>query len=110
VNVLLYSGLVVLLLGGLGSSFPLWKSRVLSPASIERRVYWTASSVGTILLLLSQLPDWRSGIGIAVAATLILVLVAWRFTAHLKVGGKIYSATYTNRRPDPPPALSRIDE
>jgi hypothetical protein len=47
---------------------------------------------------------------VALAAALVLVLVAWRFTSHLKVGGKIYSATYTNRRPDPPPALSQIEE
>jgi hypothetical protein len=104
-KVLFYSGMVVIVLGGLGSLFPLWKSRKLSPASIERRVYWTGCGIGSTLLFVSQLPDWRSGLIVAFAAAFVLALTAWRFTSHIKVGGKIYAITHANRQPDPPPAL-----
>jgi hypothetical protein len=57
---LLYAGMTAIALGGLGGMFPLWKSRRLSPTSIERRVYWTGCIAGSVLLFVSQLPDWRS--------------------------------------------------
>ena len=90
--------------------FPLWRSRTLSPASIQRRSYWTGSIVGALLVFVGRLPDWRSGLAIAFAVAFVMVGTAWRFTSHLRVRDRIYAASHHNRRPDPPPALASADE
>jgi hypothetical protein len=87
-----------------------WKSRRLPTASIQRRVYWIGSIVSAVLLFLSQWPDWRSGLIIAVAVAFFMVAAAWRFTSHLKVGGRIYAASPYHRKPDAPPALAEADD
>jgi hypothetical protein len=92
-------------LGVVGGFFPLWKSRALSPSSIQRRVYWTACSIGISLMSLSQVPQWRSAIVIALAMTFGMLVIAFGNTSHIKLGGKIYAAYGTLRKPDPPPAL-----
>lgn len=103
------AGLVAIVLGGLGAMLP-WKSRRMSTASIQRRVYWTGTAASALLLFVSQWPDWRSGMIIAFAVAFVMVGSAWRFTSHLKIGEKIYAATRYHRRPDPPPALARNDD
>ncbi|MCX2934779.1 hypothetical protein ORI20_31425 [Mycobacterium sp. CVI_P3] len=97
-------------LGLLGSTRAPWKSRTLSPDSIERRFYWIGCAAGCILLLLSQLPNWSRGLFGAVACGLALVAIAFLRSNHLKVGGKIYAAFDFLRRPDRPPALESEDE
>ncbi|RDH77215.1 hypothetical protein DVS77_17520 [Mycolicibacterium moriokaense] len=82
-----------------------WKSRRLSTASIQRRVYWIGCVVAAALLFASQIPDWQAGTIIAFAVVFVMVGTAWRFTSHLKVGGRIYAAGHYHRQPDPPPAL-----
>ena len=47
---------------------------------------------------------WMSGLFVGLAAVFVLVLVAFRFTTHIKIGHKIYAFMHENR-PDPPPAL-----
>ena len=96
-------------LATVGGMFPLWKSATLSPDSIERRVYWTGCAIGVALLFTSQLPDWKSATILAVAMGLGLVIVALKWTNHVKVGGRIYSVFSSNRRPDRPPALRDDD-
>ena len=102
---LFYAGLAAIVLGGLFGMFPFWKSRTLSPASIRRRFYWTGAVGGPVLMFVSQLPDWRAGLFVALASLLVLVLLAYRFTSHIKLGGRIYEFMRDPRQPDPPPAL-----
>ena len=109
-RVLFYAGLAAIALGTLLGMFPLWRSATLSPASIQRRFYWTGSIVGPLLMFVSQLPDWRSGLFVALASLAVLVLVAYRFTSHLKLGGRIYEYMRDPRRPDPPPARASADD
>jgi hypothetical protein len=104
-KILSISGLTLMVLGVVGGFFPLWKSRALSPASIQRRVYWTACSIGISLMFLSQVPQLRSAITIALAMAFGVLVIAFGNTSHIKVGGKIYAAYRTLRTPDPPPAL-----
>lgn len=101
-KVLGFAGLVVVVLGAIGGMLP-WKSRRLSPASTQRRLYWTGCVVGAVLVFVSQLPNPGSGLIIAFAVVFVMVGTAWRFTSHLKIGGKIYAASAYHRRPDPPP-------
>lgn len=103
---LFYTGLgPAIVLGGLFGMFPLWKSHTLSPASIQRRFYWTGAISGPLLMFVSQLPDWRSGLIVACASLFVLILVAYRFTSHIKLGGRIYEFMRHPGRADPPPAL-----
>jgi hypothetical protein len=96
-------------LGLLGSTRAPWKSRTLSPDSIERRFYWTGCTVGCVLLFLSQLPNWSRGLFGAVASGLALIAIAFLRSNHLKVGGRTYAAFGFLRRPDRPPALGSDD-
>jgi hypothetical protein len=100
-----YAGLTATVVAAVAGMFPVWKSRRLSPASIERRTYWTGCIVGSLLVFFSQLPDWWSGLIITSAIVFVMVGTAWRFTSHVKIGNRIYAASHHKRRPDPPPAL-----
>lgn len=102
-------GLASVVLGTIGAMLP-WKSRHVSTPSIQRRVYWTCSIASAILVFVSQLPDWRSGLIITFAVVFFTVGTAWRFTSHLKVRGRIYAASNYGRQPDPPPALRSDSE
>ncbi len=106
---LFYAGLAAMVIGGLGAMIP-WKSRRLSSASIQRRVYWTGTIAGTLLLFAGALPGWPSAIFVSACAALVMIGTAWRFTSHLKIGGKIYAASQFYRKPDPPPALRSDSE
>lgn len=99
-------GIALMGLGTLAGSFPLWKSSSLSPDSIKRRVYWASVSMAAVMFFLSQLPDWRSGLFFGICIALGLVAIAFTWTGHIKVAGRVYSASPTLRRPDRPPALS----
>ena len=88
----------------------LWKSATLSPDSIQRRVWWTGCVTGTILLGLSQLPDWRSALFVSIGFTLALLAVALFWTNFVKINGRIYAAFHLQRRPDRPPALREDQE
>jgi len=105
-----YAGVTAIVLGGLLGMFPLWRSKTLSPASIQRRCYWAGSIGGPLLMLASQWPDWRSGLFVACASLFVLVLGAYRFTSHIKLGGRIYEYMRDPCRPDPPPALAHTDD
>ena len=99
-----YAGLAAIALGGLAAMIP-WKSRRLSSASIQRRVYWTGTVAGTLLLFAGALPGWPAAFFVGACAAFVMIGTAWRFTSHLKIGGKIYAASQFHRQPDPPPAL-----
>jgi hypothetical protein len=82
-----------------------WKSRRLSPASIQRRVYWTGTIAGALLLFAGALPGWPSAIFASACAVFVMIGTAWRFTSHIKIRGRIYEFMRDPRQPDPPPAL-----
>ncbi|GFG52712.1 hypothetical protein MAGR_41530 [Mycolicibacterium agri] len=96
---LFYAGLAAIVLGTVLGMFPRWKSATLSPASIQRRCYWTGSFVGALLLFIAVLPDWKSAVFVAAAVLAVLVVVAYRFTSHIKLGGKVYGYMRDQRHP-----------
>lgn len=91
--------------GALGGTFPLWKSATLSPDAIRRRVYWTGAILGVLFLFVSQLPDLKSATLLSTGVGLGLVFIAFNWTSHIKVGGRIFAAFNSSRKPDRPPAL-----
>lgn len=107
--VVFWIGIAVIAAATICSMFPLWRSATLSPDSIERRVYWMGSTLGVLMLFLSQLPDWRSACILTVAIGLGLVAIAFNWTNHIKIGGRIYAAFNNSRKPDRPPALRSDD-
>jgi len=99
--------MVLIGLAVVGGWFPLWKSARLSPDSIQRRVYWTCSTLAALFCFLAELPDLQAGLFIGTGVGLTLVAIALYWTNHVKVRGRVYSALPSNRRPDRPPALSK---
>lgn len=106
-SVLIWSGLITMGLVNLGAMFPLWKSASLSPDSIQRRTYWIGNAVAVALLAASQLPDWRSLSFFIPVITMWFVLVAFKWTNHIKINGRVYAMDPRQRKPDRPPALAR---
>ncbi|MHC9292571.1 hypothetical protein ACRCUN_08875 [Mycobacterium sp. LTG2003] len=92
------------------SWFPFWKSRTLSPASVQRRVYWTSCAVAAVLIFSAALPNWQSGLFVAGGMTAILVVIAFAYSPMIKIGGTIYAFQPVHRKPDPPPALAPRDD
>ena len=105
-----YAAVAALAAGTLLSSFPLWKSATLSPDSIERRVWWTGCAIAIPLMFLSQLPNWRGGLFVAIMASGTLIGIAFFWTNRIRVNGRTYAAFALNRRPDRPPALARDEK
>lgn len=106
-SIFFWSGIVLMGLATLGGWFPLWKSSRLSPDAIQRRVYWIGGSLSAVMFFLSQLPDWKAGLFFGICMALGLVAIAFNWTGHVKIGGRIYAAFPNLRRPDRPPALSK---
>lgn len=104
------AGLVFIVIGVIGGVVPFWRSRTLSPASVQRRVFWTGAVTGVALMFVSQLPEWRSSVFGALAATCALLLMAYRFTPLIKIRGRVYEYMRDPRKPDPPPALASADD
>lgn len=96
---LFYAGLAAIGLGTVLGMLPLWKSATLSQASLQRRCYWTGSFVGAALLFIAVLPDWTSAIFVAAAVLAVVVVVAYRFTSHIKLGGRVYGYMRDPRQP-----------
>ena len=109
-NVLLWVALTALVIGAVGGSVPLWKSATLSPDSIERRVYWPCSAVVVIVGFVAQLPYWPGALFVGGCSALALTCIAFYWTNHIKIDGRVFAAFAHNRRPDRPPALSREDQ
>ena len=99
----------LMVIGTVGGMIPLWKSARLSPDSIKRRVYWACMGATTLLLFVSVLPDWWASLFVGGGLGLSFVMVAFRWTGHIEIRGRVYSARSDERRPDRPPALSNED-
>lgn len=106
---LMWIALAALAIGVIGSTHAPFKSRTLSPDSIERRLYWTGCVVACTLVFISQWPDIIRGLFGSVAGGIALAAIAFLRTNHLKIGGLVYAAFDTFRRPDRPPALECDD-
>ena len=92
-----------------GGWYPLWKSAVISPDSIRRRVYWTGSACFVLTVFLAELPNWRSGLFGATCFGLWMVVLALKWSGHVKINGRKFAISARDRRPDRPPALKEAD-
>ena len=102
-NPLVWPAVLALIVGAIGGSTPLWKSRRLSPDSIQRRTYWLCCALVVVFGFASQLPNISGGLFVAATSALVLVGIAVYWTNHLKINGRVYAASSRNRRPDRPP-------
>ncbi len=98
--VLLGAGVVALVLG---AAVPGRDTPTAPKRAVKRRIYWTGTAAGVVLLFLSGLPDVQSAVAAAAAAAILMTGMAYFRTPHIKIGGTIYSAYEPHRRPDPPP-------
>ncbi|MGB3483797.1 MAG: hypothetical protein WBB07_16480 [Mycobacterium sp.] len=105
-SVWFWFGVVGLVVGVIGSLFPMWKSAKVSPDSLMRRSYWFGSAVFVVCIFLTQVPNWKNATFGACAFGLSLLSIAFFRSSHIKIGGRIIAALPSYRRPDRPPALS----
>ena len=75
---------------------------LLPKRAVKRRIYWTGSAVGAVLLFLGGLPDVQSSIAFVMAAAILMIGSAYFRTPYIKIGGRIRSAYAPHREPDPP--------
>ena len=88
-----------------GIVIPGWDTARLPRRAVKRRLYWTATGTGVILLVLGGLPDLRSAIALAAAALILMTGWAYFRTPNIKIGGRIRSADPPMREPDPPAGM-----
>ncbi|MDZ4268504.1 MAG: hypothetical protein U1D00_22900 [Mycobacterium sp.] len=98
--VLLAAGTAALLLA---AAVPGRDTARLPKRAVKRRIYWTGTAVGALLLFLGGLPDLQSSIAFVLAAAILMIGSAYFRTPYLKIGGRIRSAYAPHREPDPPP-------
>ncbi|MCX2934958.1 hypothetical protein ORI20_32370 [Mycobacterium sp. CVI_P3] len=109
-NLLMWLAFGAIAIGVIGSTRAPFKSRTMSPDSIERWFYWTGCVVACVLVFVSQWPNVSRGLFGGVGGGIALVAIAFLRTNHLKIGGRIYAAFDIFRHPDRPPALAPEDE
>ncbi len=100
--VLLGAGALALVLG---AAIPGRATATSPKRAVKRRIYWSGTVVGVVLLFLGGLPDVQSAIAFAAAAVILMTGSAYFRTPHIKIGGQIYSAYEPHRAPDPPPGV-----
>lgn len=93
--------------GIVGSVFPVFKSRTLSPSAIQRRFYWIGCGSALVLLFVASLGRWPSNLFLIFICTAVVFAIAYFRTSHIKINGRIWAAYSVLRRPDPPPALQQ---
>lgn len=103
-QILLVAALIVLLVG---FALPGWDTARLPERAVKRRIYWTATTVGILLLFIAGLPDLRNSIAFSMAALILTVGWAYSRTPNIKIGGRIWAAYAPNCEPDPPPRGDR---
>ncbi|MBB2989392.1 hypothetical protein FHR72_000855 [Mycolicibacterium iranicum] len=100
--VLLGAGALAL---ALGAAIPGRDTATMPRRAVKRRIYWSGTVVGVVLLFLAGLPDVQSAVAFAAAAIILMTGSAYFRTPHIKIGGKVYSAYEPHRVPDPPPGV-----
>lgn len=94
-------------IGIVGSVVPAFKSRKLSPASIQRRFYWAGCVSALALLFAASLNKWPSNLFLIFVCATVAISIAFFRTSHIKINGRVWAAYAVLRRPDPPPALQQ---
>jgi uncharacterized membrane protein len=95
---LLIGALVVLLIG---LALPGWDTARTPKRAVKRRIYWSATILGIIALVLAGSPDIQSSIAFAAAALILMIGWAYFRTPNIKINGQIWAAYPPNREPDP---------
>jgi hypothetical protein len=80
-----FAAFAILLLGILA---PGWDTARATKRVVKRRIYWTATIVAIIVLLLAGLPDLQNSIALAAAALVLAVGWAYFRTPNIKIGGR----------------------
>jgi hypothetical protein len=101
-ELLLIAGAALLLAG---IAVPGWDTAQLPRRAVKRRIYWSGTAAGVVLLVLGGLPDVRSSVALAAAALILMIGWAYFRTPNIKIGGRIHSADPPMREPDPPPGM-----
>lgn len=94
-------------IGIVGSVVPAFKSRKLSPASIQRRSYWAGCVSAVVFLFVASLNRWPFNVFLIFICATVVISIAFFRTSHIKIKGRVWAAYAVLRRPDPPPALQQ---
>lgn len=68
--------------------------------SLQRRIYWSCAIVSAMFGFLCGYPDLREGFVTAGALLAAMATIAFRFTPYVKIRGKIYAGSESDRRAD----------
>ena len=98
-EMLLTAGALALVVGIV---VPGWDTPARPRRAVKRRIYWTSTAVGIVLLFVGGLPDLQSSVAFVFAALILMTGWAYFRTPNIKVGGQIRSADPAHREPDPP--------
>jgi hypothetical protein len=97
-QIFFFVGVAILLAGFL---LPGWDTARTPKRAVKRRIYWTATIVGAIVLFLAGRPDLQSSI--AFVAMTVVLMGGWAYfrTPNIKIAGRIWAAYPPNCEPDP---------
>ena len=96
---LLIAAVVVLVAGYV---VPGWDTAQLPKRAVKRRIYWTATLIGVVLLFLGGQPVLQNSVAFVGAGLILMVGWAYFRTPNIKIGGQIFAAYPPDREPDPP--------
>jgi hypothetical protein len=78
--------------------------------SSQRRIYWASACLAAVAGFLIVYPNWKTGLAIAGILSAAMTMAAYAATPYIKIGGKIYALTVSDRQPDPQDALTAASE
>ena len=84
---------------------PMWWSKA---DTAMRRLFWIATVMTVVSFFIGVWPEWQAGLTFSAALGGLLLLVAFRFTSHLRFRGRIFALP--GNRPDRPPSRHRRPE
>ena len=76
----------------------------------QRRIYWASACLAAVSGFLIGYPNWQKGLGITGILLGAMIMAAYAATPYIKIGGKIYALTVSDRQPDPQDALTAASE
>jgi hypothetical protein len=69
--------------------------------SSQRRIYWAAACLAAVAGFLIGYPNLKNAVGLAAMLAATMTVMAYISTPYIKIGGKIYALTVSDRQPDP---------
>jgi hypothetical protein len=69
--------------------------------SSQRRIYWAAACLAAVAGFFIGYPNIKNAIGFAAMLFATMTVMAYVATPYIKIGGKIYALTVSDRQPDP---------